>query len=107
SFDWTGDVLPRVPWPDTVIYEAHAKGLTQLLEDVPVPERGTFAALSHAKVIAHLQRLGVTTLELLPIHAFVQDRWLQEKGLTNYWGYNTLSFFAPEQRYLAGESGDE
>ena len=107
AFDWTGDVRPRVPWTDTVVYEAHAKGLTKLLEDVPVPERGTFAALSHPKVIAHLQRIGVTTLELLPIHAFVQDRRLQEEGLTNYWGYNTLAYFAPERRYLAGGSSDE
>jgi isoamylase len=106
-FDWTGDVLPRVPWSETVIYEAHTKGLTQLLEDAPVPERGTFASLAHPKVIDHLQRIGVTTLELLPIHAFVQDRRLQEAGLANYWGYNTLSFFAPEQRYMAGDSGDE
>jgi isoamylase len=107
SFDWTGDARPRIPWTDTVIYEAHAKGLTKLLDDVPVPERGTFAALSHPKVIAHLQRIGVTTLELLPIHAFVQDRRLQQAGLANYWGYNTLSFFAPEPRYMAGVSADE
>lgn len=107
GFDWSGDVRPKVPWADTVIYEAHAKGLTKLLEDVPVPERGTFAALAHPKVIAHLQRIGVTTLELLPIHAFVQDRRLQENGLTNYWGYNTLSFFAPEPRYMAGDNTDE
>ncbi len=107
SFDWNGDLRPRVPWADTVIYEAHAKGLTQLLEDLPVPERGTFAALAHPAVIAHLQRIGVTTLELLPIHAFVQDRWLQQAGLTNYWGYNTLAYFAPERRYMAGDSGDE
>jgi len=107
SFDWTGDKRPRVPWPDTVIYEAHAKGLTKLLSDVPVRERGTYAALSHPKVIAHLQRIGVTTLELLPIHAFVQDRRLQEAGLINYWGYNTLSFFAPEPRYMASDSADE
>ena len=107
GFDWSGDTRPKVPWSDTVIYEAHVKGLTQLLEDVPVPERGTYAALSHPKVIEHLQRIGVTTLELLPIHSFVQDRWLQEKGLTNYWGYNTLSYFAPERRYMSTPFGDE
>ena len=106
AFDWTGDVRPNTPWTDTVIYEAHVKGLTRLLEDVPVTERGTYAALAHPKVIEHLQRIGVTALELLPIHAFVQDRRLQEAGLANYWGYNTLSFFAPEQRYLA-DDGDE
>ena len=107
GFDWTGDVRPNVPWSETVIYEAHVKGLTKLLDDVPRRERGTFAALAHPKVIAHLQRIGITTLELLPIHAFTQDRFLQEKGLSNYWGYNTLSFFAPERRYMAGNSGDE
>ncbi|QIG81754.1 glycogen debranching protein GlgX [Stakelama tenebrarum] len=107
AFDWSGDIRPKVPWPKTVIYEAHVKGLTQLLPDVPQPERGTYAALSHPRVIEHLQRIGVTTVELLPIHAFVQDRRLQQAGLANYWGYNTLSFFAPERRYQAGDSGDE
>ncbi len=107
AFDWSGDVRPRTPWADTVIYEAHAKGLTKLLEDVPAQERGTFAALSHPKVIDHLHRIGATAIELLPIHAFVQDRRLQENGLTNYWGYNTLSFFAPEPRYMSSDNGDE
>jgi glycogen operon protein len=107
SFDWAGDVRPRTPWSKTVIYEAHVKGLTKLLEDVPPAERGTFAALSHPRVIEHLQRIGVTALELLPIHAFVQDRHLQEKGMVNYWGYNTLAFFAPEARYAAQGSADD
>ena len=107
GFDWTGDVRPDVPWSDVVIYEAHAKGLTKLMEAVPPGERGTFAALSHPELINHLKRMGVTTLELLPIHAFVQDQRLQENGLANYWGYNTLSFFAPERRYMAGDSADE
>jgi isoamylase len=99
-FSWGTDKKPRTPWPDTVIYEAHPKGLTKLLNEVRPPERGTFAALSHPKVINHLKRIGVTAVELLPIHAYLQDRLLLEKGLSNYWGYNTLSFFAPEQRYL-------
>jgi isoamylase len=107
AFDWTGDVRPNTPWAKTVIYEAHVKGLTKLLEEVSPPERGTFAALSHPRVIDHLQTLGVTALELLPIHAFVQDRFLQERGLSNYWGYNTLAFFAPEARYMATGSADE
>jgi len=107
AFDWTGDVRPNTPWNETVIYEAHAKGLTKLLEDVPVRERGTYTALTHPKVIGHLQRIGVTAIELLPIHSFVQDRRLQEAGLINYWGYNTLSFFAPEPRYMAGGDNDE
>jgi glycogen operon protein len=100
QFSWTGDTRPRIPWSDTVIYEAHPKGLTKLFEAARPPDRGTFAALSHPKVIAHLKRIGVTAVELLPIHAFLQDRMLLEKGLSNYWGYNTLSFFAPEPRYL-------
>lgn len=107
NFDWGDDRRPRVPWSETVIYEAHVKGLTALLEEVSPPERGTFAALSHPKVIDHLRRLGITALELLPIHGFVQDRFLQERGLANYWGYNTLTFFAPEGRYMAHGGADE
>lgn len=106
-FDWSGDIRPNTPWSDTVIYEAHAKGLTKLFEEVAPQERGTFAALSHPRVIDHLKRLGITAVELMPIHAFVQDRFLQEKGLRNYWGYNTLSYFAPEQSYFAGNSHNE
>lgn len=107
GFDWTDDVRPKIPWPDTVIYEAHVKGLTRLMEEIPSDERGTYAALGHPKVIDHLLRLGITTLELLPIHAFVQDKRLVEANLVNYWGYNSLSFFAPERRYRAGDSDDE
>jgi glycogen operon protein len=107
AFDWTGDVRPNTPWSDTIIYEAHVKGLTQLLEECAPNERGTYAALSHPRVIAHLQRIGITALELLPIHGFVQDRYLQEKSLTNYWGYNTLAFFAPEARYMGSGSADD
>ncbi|WP_235425514.1 glycogen debranching protein GlgX [Croceibacterium mercuriale] len=107
AFDWGNDVRPNVPWSETVIYEAHVKGMTRLLEDVPRRERGTYSALAHPTVIDHLKRIGVTTLELLPIHAFAQDQRLQEAGLANYWGYNTLGFFAPERRYMAGSSGDE
>jgi glycogen operon protein len=106
-FDWSGDRKPNTPWAETVVYEAHVKGLTKLFELVPPQERGTYKALGHPKVIEHLKRLGVTALELLPIHAFTQDRFLQEKGLSNYWGYNSLAFFAPEQRYFATDSHDE
>ncbi|MBV9990543.1 MAG: glycogen debranching protein GlgX [Alphaproteobacteria bacterium] len=99
EFDWGDDRAPRVPWRDTVIYEAHVKGLTKLLGAVPEAQRGTYAALGHDAVIGHLRKLGVTAIELLPVHAFLQDRTLTEKGLSNYWGYNTLSFFTPEPRY--------
>ena len=100
SYAWREDRLPRTPWADTVIYEAHVRGLTKLFAEVQPPVNGTIAALGHPDVIAHLKRLGVTAIELLPIHAYLQDRPLLERGLTNYWGYNTLCFFAPEPRYL-------
>ncbi len=106
-FDWSQDRRPHTPWAETVVYEAHVKGLTKLFDLVPPRERGTYAALGHPKVIDHLRRLGVTALELMPIQAFTQDRFLQEKGLRNYWGYNTLAYFAPEPSYMAGDSQDE
>ncbi|TVR09554.1 MAG: glycogen debranching enzyme GlgX [Salinarimonadaceae bacterium] len=108
AFDWGDDRAPATPWDQTVIYEAHAKGLTRLMSEVPAPLRGTFAALGHPALIDHLKSLGVTALQLLPIHAILQDRFLHEKGLVNYWGYNTLSYFAPEPRYMARPgNGDE
>ena len=93
----------RIPWPSSVIYETHVRGLTRRLEHVPERERGTFRALSDPYVIDHLTRLGITSVELLPIHAFVQDRRLTEHKLRNYWGYNTLAFFAPEPAYLSSD----
>ena len=101
QFDWAGDRAPRVPWSDSVIYEAHLRGLTMRLPDIPAAQRGTAAALGHESTIAHLRELGVTAVELLPIHAMIDDRPLVDRGLVNYWGYNTLGFFAPEPRYLA------
>ena len=102
AFTWGKERGPAIPWEDTIIYEAHVKGLTQLREDVPAAWRGTYRGLTAPSVVAHLKQLGVTTLELLPIHAFIDDRHLVERGLSNYWGYNTLSFFAPEARYANG-----
>src|ERR1700716_1773418 len=100
SFNWgRREIRPNVAWEDTIIYEAHVRGLTQRREDVPPNLRGTFSGLSSPAIIEHLKRLGVTTIELLPIHAFVDDRILVERRLVNYWGYNTLAFFAPEPRY--------
>lgn len=107
AFSWGDDRPPRVPWCDTVIYEAHVRGLTMRHPDIAPQERGTFAALASAPVINHLLRLGVTAVELLPVHAFLQDRHLLEKGLRNYWGYNTLGFFSLEQKYLSSGSANE
>ncbi len=107
SFNWGNDRPPAVPWSDTVIYEAHVRGLTMLHEAVRPHERGTFAALAHPAVIDHLCRLGITAVELMPIHAFLQDRFLLQRGLRNYWGYNTLGFFAPERSYMANGSPNE
>ncbi len=98
TFDWQGDRPPSIPLTDTVIYEAHPKGLTAGRRDVPRP--GTFAACASDPVIDHLQRLGVTAVELMPVQAFVDDRFLVDRGLRNYWGYMTLGFFAPEPRYM-------
>jgi isoamylase len=98
---WGNDVRPQVPWSRTIVYEAHVKGMTALRhEDVDPKLRGTFEGLAHPDVIDHLVRLGVTSIELLPIQAFYDDGHLVDKGLRNYWGYNTLGFFAPAQRYL-------
>ncbi len=100
-FDWANDRLPRTPYNESVIYEAHVKGLTMTHPDVPEELRGTYAALAHPSIIDHLQGLGVTAIELLPVHQFVTDHYLVEKGLTNYWGYNTIGFFAPHDAYTS------
>jgi isoamylase len=101
AFTWGEDRRPRVPWHDTVIYELHVKGYTMQHPEVPPQLRGTCAGLATAPVIEHLKRLGVTTVELMPVHAFIDDRHLVEKGLANYWGYNSIAFLAPDHRYLA------
>ncbi|MEV7972362.1 glycogen debranching protein GlgX [Cellulomonas sp. NPDC089187] len=92
---------PQVPWADTLVYEAHVRGLTARHPEIPAEERGTYAALGHPALIQHLHRLGVTALELLPIHACAPEPHLVERGLTNYWGYNTLGFFAPDPRWAS------
>jgi glycogen operon protein len=101
SFTWGDDRHPKVPWLETVFYEMHVRGYTMLHPDVAPVARGTFAGLASPRVIEYLAGLGVTTVELLPVHAFVDDRYLVEKRLRNYWGYNSIGFFAPEPRYLA------
>ena len=98
-FDWSGEQRPVVPWHRTIIYEAHVRGMTQLHPDVPPELRGTYAGLASPPVLAHLKKLGVTTVELMPVHHFLHDRHLVDRGLRNYWGYNTLGFFAPEPSY--------
>ncbi|HWR85763.1 MAG TPA: glycogen debranching protein GlgX [Rhodoglobus sp.] len=107
-FDWSGETAPRIPYNDTVVYEAHVKGMTELHPDVPEEQRGTYAGLAHPSVIEHLQKLGITTLELMPVHQFVNDSTLVDKGLSNYWGYNTIGFFAPHAGYSStGDHGQQ
>lgn len=98
-FDWGHDVPPGISWNNTVIYEAHVKGLTYLNPEVPKEHRGTYTGLAHPSIIKYLKNLGITTLELLPIHQYVEEEHLQNKGLKNYWGYNTIGYFAPEWRF--------
>ncbi|WP_138445127.1 glycogen debranching protein GlgX [Sinomonas susongensis] len=98
-FDWQGDKAPNIPYNQTFIYEAHVKGLTKLHPDVPEEERGTYAGIAHPAVIDHLLRLGVTAVELMPVHQFAQDGLLLERGLSNYWGYSTIGFLAPHSGY--------
>ena len=107
-FDWASDRPPRVPYHDSVIYEAHVKGLTRLHPAVPEAERGTYRGLAHPAIIDHLQGLGVTAIELMPVHQFINDGVLAERGLSNYWGYNTIGFFAPHNAYsAAGQRGEQ
>jgi glycogen operon protein len=100
-FNWEGDSPPRTPWHDTVIYEVHVKGLTELHPDIPASQRGTYMGLCHPAVLDHFERLGVTAVELMPCHQFVHDRHLVERGLRNYWGYNSIGYFAPHNEYSA------
>jgi isoamylase len=104
-FAWEEDQPPRTPYHKSIIYETHVKGFTQLHPDIPEEIRGTYAALGHPATITYLKELGITAIELMPVHQFVADRHLVEKGLTNYWGYNTIGFFAPDVRY-AGDVED-
>src|SRR5512143_1027685 len=101
EYDWGEDRLPRTPWPDTVAYELHVKGFTRLHPAVPPELRGTYAGLAHPAVLDHLTGLGVTAVELMPVHAFIGEPHLLRRGLRNYWGYNTLGFFAPHEGYAA------
>jgi isoamylase len=107
-FDWGDDRPPRRPYADTVIYEAHVRGLTRAHPAVPAKLRGTYAGLAHPAVVEHLVSLGVTAVELMPVHQYVQDGVLKDRGLSNYWGYNTIGFFAPHNAYAAhGSRGQQ
>jgi isoamylase len=108
AFDWEGDRPPRTPWHKTIVYETHVKGFTQRHPGVPEDIRGTYAALAHATSIDYLKTLGITAVELLPVHQFVQDSTLIDRGLRNYWGYNSIGYFAPHNEYaLCGSAGQQ
>jgi len=107
-FDWGSDRQPHIPWHETVVYEVHVKGFTVRHRGIPEDLRGTYAGMAHPVAIEHLQRLGVTAVELMPVHKFVQDDALVDMGLTNYWGYNSIGFFAPHDEYAStGELGHQ
>jgi glycogen operon protein len=107
-FDWGNDRSPHIPYHETVIYEAHVRGLTLRHPEVPLHQRGTYAGLAHPAVLEHLKRIGVTAVELMPVHQFVPEQALTQRGLTNYWGYNTIGFLAPHNRYSsAGTRGEQ
>src|SRR5436305_1593916 len=102
AFTWGEERRPQTPWERTIFYEAHVRGYTMRHPSVPLNLRGTFAGLMHHEIIGHIRELGITAIELLPVHAFADDSYLVEKGKRNYWGYNTIGFFAPQPRYLSG-----
>jgi isoamylase len=107
-FDWRNDSQLHIPWHETIIYELHVKGFTMLHPEIPDDLRGTYAGLAHPAAIDYLKKLGITSVELMPIHHSVADRHLLKRGLTNYWGYNSLGFFAPDARFsAAGSAGDQ
>ncbi|WP_415943923.1 glycogen debranching protein GlgX [Streptomyces sp. 067-1] len=106
--EWTYDRRPKTPWADSVIYELHVRGFTRLHPDIPPELRGTYAGLAHPAAIGHLTRLGVTAVELLPVHQFAHESHLLERGLRNYWGYNSVGYFAPHAAYAAsGTTGEQ
>jgi isoamylase len=107
-FDWENDRAPRTPWHETLIYELHVKGFTALHPEIPPEQRGTFAGLAHPAAIQYLSSLGVTAVELMPVHEFIHDQHLVERGLRNYWGYNSIGYFAPHHEYASwGSTGEQ
>ncbi|HEV2761591.1 MAG TPA: hypothetical protein VGV38_01255, partial [Pyrinomonadaceae bacterium] len=108
AFSWGGDKHPRTPWHKTLIYELHVKGFTARHPQVPEELRGTYAGLAHPSVVEYLLSLGVTAVELMPVHQFTSGKHLADKGLTNYWGYNSIGFFSPDVRYAStGRFGEQ
>ncbi|MCP2043851.1 glycogen debranching protein GlgX [Pontibacter sp. HSC-36F09] len=108
NYDWEGDKPPKIPYHKSIIYEAHVKGFTKLHPDIPEEIRGSYAAIGHPVTIKYLQELGITAIELMPVHHFITDRHLADNGLTNYWGYNSIGFFAPDVRYSSsGTLGEQ
>jgi len=106
-FDWNSDARPNTPWHRTVVYETHVKGFTERHPGIPEELRGTYAGLAHPTAVRYLQRLGITAIELLPVHQFVQDATLQERGLRNYWGYNSIAYLAPHHEYARRSRGNQ
>ena len=107
-FDWGSDRRPQTPWHKTVVYETHVRGFTKLHPEIPAELRGTYAGMAHPVSVKYLHRLGITAVELLPVHQFVHDSHLQERGLRNYWGYNSIGYLAPHNEYSAqGQSGEQ
>jgi len=104
AFSWGSDRPPKTPWHETIIYEAHVRGLTMLHPDLPEASRGTYAGLADHHVVQYLQDLGITAIELMPVHHFVYDRHLRDRGLRNYWGYNSIGYFSPDVRYAKARS---
>ena len=107
SFSWGDDRSPRIPWNRTVIYECHVRGMTMRHPEVPEWKRGTYLGMASDAIIDHLLRLGITAVELMPVHHFAVERQVAERGLTNYWGYNSIAFFAPEVRYATSGLGQQ
>jgi glycogen operon protein len=106
-FDWGDDRPPNVPWSETIVYETHVKGISMRHPDVPEELRGTYLGLASEPIVEHLRSLGITAVELLPVHHFDDDKFLLDKGLSNYWGYNTIGYFAPAARYASADRGQQ
>jgi isoamylase len=107
AFDWGDDRPPNVPWSETVVYETHVKGISMRHPDVPEEVRGTYLGLASEPIVEHIRSLGVTAVELLPVHQFFDDKFLLDKGLANYWGYNSIGYFAPAAQYATSDRGDQ